>query len=71
MKGQPGAWELANVAYGAAGIWKSVGVVTAGQQDEQLFKVLARMAELRSDKFNTQALSNTAWAFATVGQQDE
>ena len=67
MKGQPGARELANVAYGAA----SVGVATVGQQDEHLFKALARMAERRLDEFNAQDLANTAWAFATVGQQDE
>ena len=42
-----------------------------GQQDEQLFKALAKMAERRLDQFNAQALANTAWAFATVGQQDE
>ena len=35
---------------------------TVGQQDEQLFKALARMAETRLDKFSTQNLSNTAWA---------
>ena len=51
MKGQSAARDLANVAYGAAGIWKSVGVVT-GQQDEQLFRALARTAERRMDKFN-------------------
>lgn len=34
MNGRPGARELANVAYGAAGIWKSIGVATVGQQDE-------------------------------------
>ena len=44
-----------------------------GQQDEQLFKVLARMAEQRLDKFSAQELANTAWALAVaiVGQQDE
>ena len=42
-----------------------------GQQDEQLFKALAKMAERRLDQFNAQDLANTAWAFATVGQQDE
>ena len=42
-----------------------------GQQDEQLSKALAKMAERRLDQFNAQELSNTAWAFATVGQQDE
>jgi len=42
-----------------------------GQQDEQLFKALARMAEQRLDKFSAQELANTAWAVATVGQQDE
>ena len=29
------------------------------------------MAEQRLEKFNAQGLANTAWAFATVGQQDE
>ena len=29
------------------------------------------MAERRLDQFNAQELANTAWAFATVGQQDE
>ena len=33
--------------------------------------MLARMAGRHLDKFNAQALANTAWAFATVGQQDE
>ena len=42
-----------------------------GQQDEQLFKALARMAERHLDKFKLQELANTAWAFAKVGQQDE
>ena len=41
-----------------------------GQQDEQLFKALARMAEQRLDKLIAQGLANMAWAFATVGQQD-
>ena len=42
-----------------------------GQHDEQLFKALAWMAEQRLDKFSGQDFANTAWAFATVGQQDE
>ena len=44
-----------------------------GQQDQQLFKALAKMAERRLDQFNAQELANTAWAlaFASVGQQDE
>ena len=29
------------------------------------------MAERRLDEFNAQSLANTAWAFATLGQQDE
>ena len=62
MKGHPGAQELTNLAYGAASIWKSVGVATVGQQDEQLFKALARMAEQRLDKFSAQDFTNTAWA---------
>ncbi|MEC7214565.1 MAG: hypothetical protein VXW26_09145, partial [SAR324 cluster bacterium] len=46
-------------------------VATVGQEDEQLFTVLTRMAEQRLDNFNAQELANTAWAFATVCQQDE
>ena len=67
------AWnsELANTAYGAASIWKSVGVATVGQQDEQLFKALARMAERRLDNFSARDRANTGWAFATMGQADE
>ena len=45
--------------------------VKVGQQDEQLFKAFARIADQRLDKFNAQSLANTAWAFATAGQQDE
>ena len=32
---------------------------------------VAKMAEQRLDEFNAQELANTAWAFATVGQEDE
>ena len=46
-------------------------VATVGQQDEQLFKAVGKMAEWRLDQFNAQGLVNTAWACATVGQQDE
>jgi len=56
------AQELANTAWAFA---------TVGQQDEQLFQALARMAERRLDEFNAQELANMAWACATVGQQDE
>ena len=42
-----------------------------GQQDEQLFKALAKMAERRLDQLNAQALANMAWAFTTVGQEEE
>ena len=56
------AQNLANTAWAFA---------TVGQQDEQLFKALARMAEQRLDKFSVQSLCNTAWSFATVDQQDE
>ena len=41
------------------------------QQDEQLFKALARMAEQRLDKFTAQDFGMTTWAFAEVSQQDE
>ena len=33
-----------------------------GQQDERLFKVLAKMAERRLDHFNAQNTANIAWA---------
>ena len=42
-----------------------------GQQDEQLFKALAKMAERCLDQFNVQGLANTAWAFATVNLSEE
>ena len=51
--------NLANTAWAFAKV---------GQEDEQLFKALARMAERRLDQFNGQNFANTAWAFATVGQ---
>ena len=54
------AQNLANTSWAFA---------TVGQQDEQLFKALAKLAERRLDQFNVQNLANTAWAFATVGQQ--
>ena len=40
------------------------------QKDEQLFNVIAKMAERRLDEFNAQDLANTAWAFVTVGQSN-
>ena len=33
--------------------------------------MLAKMAGRHLDKFRAQELANTAWALATVGQQDE
>ena len=47
------AQDLANMAWAFA---------TVGQQEEQLFKVVAKMAERCLDHFNAQALANTAWA---------
>ena len=41
-------------------------VATVGQQDEQLFKAVAKMAERRLDQFIAQELANMAWAFATA-----
>ena len=35
-----------------------------------LFASLARAVEWRLGNFNVQNLANTAWAFATVAQQD-
>ena len=45
------AQEFANMAWAFAKV---------GQQDEQLFKALAKMAERRLDEFNAQELANTA-----------
>ena len=66
--------QLANVAYGAAGVWKSVGVGKSGSFGaslSELFAAIAKEAKQRLDQFNAQALANIAWAFATVGQQGE
>ena len=35
-----------------------------------MFAALARVGELRLGDFKVQDLANTAWAFATVSQQD-
>ena len=73
MKGQFGARELANVAYGAAGVWKSVDVgKSVGFMSSlcELFAAIAKEAKQRLDQFNVQGLANTAWAFATVVQED-
>ena len=56
------AQDLANMVWAFA---------TVGQQEEQLFKSLAKMAEWRLDQFKAQELANMAWAFARVGQQDQ
>lgn len=53
--------ELASTAWAYA---------TASRPDEQLFAVLAMVAEQRLDEFHVQALANTAWAFAKVGRLD-
>ena len=47
------AQGLANMAWAFAKV---------GQQDEQLFKAVAKMAERRLDQFNAQDLANMAWA---------
>ena len=49
-------------AQGFANTAWALAVATVGQQDEQLFKSLAKMAERRLDQFNAQELANTAWA---------
>ena len=63
MKGQFGARELANVAYGAAGVWTSVVVgnsVCFRTSLSELFAAIAKEAEGRLDKFKAQELANTA-----------
>ena len=74
MKGQFEARQCANLAYGAAGVWKSVGVgKSVGFQKSfgELFAVISKESKQRLDQFKAQEISNTAWAFATVGHQDE
>ena len=74
MKRQFGARELANVAYGVARVWNSIGLgncVDVPNSLVELFAAMAREALQRLDQFNSQGLVNTAWAFATVGQQDK
>ena len=68
MKGCFGARAFANVAYAAAGVWKSVGFTSSLCE---LFAAIAKEAKQRLDQFNVQGLANTAWAFATVGQKDD
>ena len=51
------AQGLANMAWAFASV---------GQQDEKLFKTLARMAQRHLDKFTAQNLTISAWAFAKV-----
>ena len=73
MKGCFGARAFANVAYGAAGAWKSVGVgKSVGFTSSlcELFAAIAKEAKQCLDEFNAQNLANTAWAFATVAQMD-
>ena len=74
MNEQVGAREFANVAYGGAGVWKSVGVGKSGSfraSLSELFTAIAKEAKYSLDQFNAQSLANTAWAFATVGEKDE
>ena len=68
------ARAFTNVAYGAAGVWKSVGVgKSVGFTSSlcELFAAIAKEAKQRLDQFNVQNFTNTAWAFATVGQKDD
>ena len=74
MNEQVGAREFANVAYGGAGVWKSVGFGKSGSfraSLSELFTAIAKEAKHSLDQFDAQGLTNTAWAFATVGQKDE
>ena len=41
------------------------------QRDKRLFTALATAAERRMSEFKPQELASTAWAFATVKQQQE
>ena len=74
MKGQFLARVLANVAYGVAGVWKSIGIGNALGCRKSLSKLLAAIskeAKQRLDEFNAQNLANMAWVFATLKLPDE
>ena len=74
MNEQVGAREFANVAYGGAGVWKSVGVWKSGcfrASLNELFTAIMKEAKHSLDQFDAQGLANIAWAFAKAGQQDE
>ena len=74
MKGWFRARGFANVAYGAAGVWKSVGVgKSVGFTSSlcELFAVIAKEAKQRLDQFTAQHLASTAWAFGTAEQAYE
>ena len=45
MKGHFGARQLANMAHGAAGVWKSVGVGKSGRFWVSLSELLAAIAK--------------------------
>ena len=62
------------MAYGAASVWKSVGVgKSVGFRSSlcELFAAIAKEAKQCLDQFNAQDFANTAWTFATEGQKDE
>ena len=74
IKGHFDARGLAQMAYGAASVWKSVGVgKSVGFRSSlcELFAAIAKEAKQCLDQFNAQDFANTAWAFATVGQKDD
>ena len=55
------AWSRGVV--GRAGAFATLGVL-----DVALLAALAREAKLRLSELSAQAIANTAWAFATLGQ---
>ena len=57
MNEQVGAREFANVAYGGAGVWKSVGVGKSGSFRASLSELFAAIAK--------EATSNY-WSFALI-----
>ena len=61
--GEIAAREIANIAYGAA-------LISERQLTSVLFMALARAAS-HEGEFNSQDLASTAWAFATVGHNEE
>merc|ERR1711937_57002 len=73
---QSGAWtssmgRSSPTLHGLLQLSTTTQTYCLGQKEERLLKELAAAAEWCIRDFNSQALSNTAWAFNTVGYEEE